>query len=276
MKWWRRSVGAVGAALLVGAPGEAQVTPFQDRTFNEQILRISGQPVVPLFDGWFENSDGTYGICFGYFNLNTEETVDVALGPDNFIEPSEFDGMQPTHFDPVPEANYRRHFCVFNVTVPEDFGESEVVWTLRTRGETLSTPGKLLQPYFLDEPDAGGRGVVAPVLRFEADTPEFKGRTGFTASARTVAVGDTLTLTVWVDHPAARSWVGWSEHRGPGDVEFRESEILVDRDDGVATTTARFSEPGDYLVRVQSIYSTTSFEYHCCWTNGYIPVTVTR
>ena len=41
-------------------------------------------------------------------------------------------------------------------------------------------------------------------------------------------------------------------------------------------TTATFSEPGEYVVRVQSIYSTTSFEYHCCWTNGYIPVTVTR
>ena len=44
---------------------------------------------------------------------------------------------------------------------------------------------------------------------------------------------------------------------------------------GVARTTARFSEPGEYLLRVQSIYSTTSFEYHCCWTNGFIPVAVT-
>ena len=276
MRWLRPSVGCLSAAILFGSLSEAQVIPIGERSFNEQVLRPSGQPVVPLYEGWFENPDGTYGICFGYFNLNTEEAVDIPLGPDNFIEPSEFDGMQPTHFDPVPEANYRRRFCVFSVTVPDDFGQKEVVWTLRTRGEALSTPGKLIQPYVLDEPSAGGRGVVAPVLRFGPDGPEFRGRTGFTTGSRTVAVGDPLTLTVWVDHPAPRSWVGWTEHQGPGDVDFRQAEIQVSRADGVATTTARFSEPGEYLLRVQAIYSTASFEYHCCWTNGYVPVTVTR
>ena len=276
MQWWRPSVGLVSAAFLFAAAGEAQVIPQERRAFNEQLLRPSGQVVVPLYEGWYENPDGSYGICFGYFNLNTEEAVDVPLGADNFIVPSEFDGMQPTHFDRVPEANYRRHFCVFTVTVPEDFGQKRVVWTLRTQGEALSTPGKLLPPYYLDEPESGGRGIVAPVLKLEADGPEFQGRTGFTASPRTVAVGDPLTLTVWVDHPAPRSWVGWTVHQGPGQVEFGEAEIQVERADGMATTTARFSEPGEYLVRVQSIYSTTSFEYHCCWTNGYGPVTVTR
>jgi hypothetical protein len=52
--------------------------------------------------------------------------------------------------------------------------------------------------------------------------------------------------------------------------------MQVDRAAGMARTSARFSEPGEYLVRVQSIYSIASFEYHCCWTNGYVPVTVTR
>ena len=276
MQWWRPSVGLAGAALLFAAPCEAQVIPQEGRAFNEQLLRPSGQVVVPLYEGWFENPDGSYGICFGYFSLNTEEAIDVPLGSDNFIEPSEFDGMQPTHFDPVPEANYRRHFCVFTVTVPEDFGQKRVVWTLRTQGEALSTPGKLIPPYYLDEPETGGRGVVAPVLKLDADGPEFQGRTGLTVSPRTVGVGDPLSLTVWVDHPAPRSWVGWTVHQGPGHVEFGEAEIQVEQADGMATTTARFSEPGEYLVRVQSIFSTTSFEYHCCWTNGYIPVTVTR
>ena len=125
------------------------------------------------------------------------EDVDIPLGPSNMIEPAEFDGMQPTHFDPVPEANYRRRFCVFTVTVPEDFGQNQVVWTLRTRGEAVSTSGKLIPPYVLDEPDTGGRGVVAPVLKLEANGPEFNGRTGFTTSPRGVAVGDRLSLTVW-------------------------------------------------------------------------------
>lgn len=276
MRWSRLSIGCVGAVLLSTVPSEAQLIPFEQRAFSEQILRPAGQPVVPLFEGWYENPDGTYGICFGYFNLNTEETVDIPLGTDNFIEPSEFDGMQPTHFDPVPEANYRRRFCVFSVTVPKDFGRQELVWTLRTHREALSTPGKLTPPYVLDEPDAGGRGVVAPTLKFESDGLEFRGRAGFMASPRTVAVGDLLDLAVWVDHPEPTSWVGWSEHQGPGDVAFSEPEVNVEQADPVARTTARFSEPGDYLIRVQSIFSTTSFEYHCCWTNGYVPVTVTH
>jgi hypothetical protein len=264
------------AALLLGVAAQAQKIPFEQQVFNEQVLRPSGQPVVPLYDGWFENPDGTYGLCFGYFNLNTEEMVDIPLGPDNFIEPAELDGLQPTHFDSVPAAGYRRHFCVFSVTVPEDFGDERVVWTLRSNGETVKTPGKLIAPYVLDEPETGARGVVAPMLELDPSGPAFRGRTGHTAELRTVAVGEPLDLTVRVDHPAPESWVGWSKHQGPGVVTLSQAELCVDRADGAATTTARFSEPGTYLLRVQSIYSTTSFEYHCCWTNGYVPVTVTR
>ncbi len=281
MQWWRPwvafvSATLVSATLLLAASSQAQVIPLEGRAFNEQLLRPTGQHVVPLFEGWYENPDGSYGICFGYFNLNTEEAMDLPLGPDNHIEPSEFDGLQPTHFDPVPKANYRRHFCVFTVTVPPDFGQKRVVWTLRTHGEDLSTPGKLIPPYYLDEPETGGRGVVAPVLKLEADGLEFQGRTGFTTSPRTVAVGAPLDLSVWVDHPAPTSWVGWTQHQGPGRVDFAQAEMQVDRAAGMARTSARFSEPGEYLVRVQSIYSIASFEYHCCWTNGYVPVTVTR
>ena len=134
--------------FLLAASAGAQVTPFSERVFNEQVLRPSGQPVIPLYEGYYPNPDGTYEICFGYFNLNTEEVVDIPLGPDNFIEPAELDGLQPTHFDSVPTAGYRRHFCVFSVTVPQDFGDGRVVWTLRSAGETVSTPGKLIAEYF--------------------------------------------------------------------------------------------------------------------------------
>jgi len=181
------------------------------------------------------------------------------------IEPAEFDGMQPTHFDRVPAANYRRYFCVFTVNVPADFGQREVRWTLNADGEAITTPGKVLPSYVLDEPDSGGRGIIAPVLRFEAGGPEFKGRTGFTGQTLTVVAGD----------PGERSWVAWKLHQGPGQVTFGASEQWVPRADGIATTTARFGEPGEYLIRVQAIDSpTSSFEFHCCWTNGYIPVTV--
>jgi hypothetical protein len=271
----RIAVACLALGLIGGTPADAQVIPFQERTFNEQVLRPAGQPVVPLYEGWYPKDDGTARICFGYFNLNTNESFDVPLGPDNFIEPAAFDGMQPTHFDPVPEGNYRRHLCVFTVEVPEDFGDGRVVWTLVTGGETLSTPGKLLLPYVLDEPESGGRGIVPPILKLDEDGPEFSGRDGYTAEPRTVRVGEPLTLSTWVDHPAQRSWVSWTQHQGPGQVDIADPEAYVAQEEGVGTTTARFSEPGQYLLRVQSIYSTASFEFHCCWTNGYVPVTVT-
>jgi len=272
----RTAVCCMALGALLGSRADGQVIPFEERTFNEQVLRPVGQPVVPIYEGWYAKDDGTARICFGYFNLNTDQSFDVPLGPDNFIEPRDFDGMQPTHFDAVPEGNYRRHLCVFTVQVPADFGDGRVVWTLVTNGETLSTPGKLLPPYVLDEPESGGRGIVPPILKLDENGPEFRGRDGFTAPRRTVRAGEPLALRVWVDHPAPRSWVSWTQHRGPGHVDFAEPQMYVSRDDGMGATTATFSAPGDYLLRVQSIYSTADFEYHCCWTNGYVPVTVTR
>jgi hypothetical protein len=271
----RTPVGCLALALLWGSAAYAQVIPLEQRTFNEQVLRPVGQPVVPLYEGWYPKDDGSAYICFGYFNLNTSQSFDVPLGPDNFIEPAGLDGMQPTHFDAVPDGT-RRHWCVFSVHVPEGFGDGRVVWTLSTNGETLSTPGKLIAPYVLDEPESDGRGIVPPVLRLAEDGPEFRGRDGFVGERRTVRVGEPLTLGVWVDHPGPRAWVAWTHHQGPGQVRIGEPETYVSTEEGVGTTTATFGEPGDYLLRVQSIYSTASLEYHCCWTNGYVPVTVTR
>ena len=93
MTWLRAGVGGMTLALLFAAAGGAQVTQFSERVFNEQVLRPRGQPVIPLYEGYYPNPDGTYEICFGYFNLNTEEDVDIPLGPNNVIEPVEFDGM---------------------------------------------------------------------------------------------------------------------------------------------------------------------------------------
>ena len=48
---------------------------------------------------------------FGYFNRNHQEHVDIAVGPDNRIEPGPADRGQPTHFLP------RRQTGVFAVRV---------------------------------------------------------------------------------------------------------------------------------------------------------------
>ena len=276
---WRRLTGCGILVLLTGGPGAAagQAIPLENRPFDEQTLRPRGQGIVPIFDGWFRNEDGSSDLCFGYYTLNTEEAVDIPLGPANAIEPAEFDGGQPTHFDPVPETPYRRYYCVFTVTVPRGFGRrQQVVWTIERGTARASTPGHLHPDYVLDEPNSDGRGESAPTLRFEEHGPRFRGRSGHTAAARAVAAGQPLELTVWAEHGGARSWLGWTKHQGPGDVTISAPELRVDPAEGRATVTATFNQPGDYLLRVQGIDDPVEdFEFHCCWTNGYVPVTVT-
>jgi hypothetical protein len=101
MMWRTMAVGLADALLLasLGSPLMAQ-HPVENVDWTVTPLRTREQPVLPIFEGWYENQDGTRDLCFGYFNLNTEQSLDIALGPDNFIEPKRFDGGQPTYFEP--------------------------------------------------------------------------------------------------------------------------------------------------------------------------------
>jgi len=288
------SLIAVGAAFLAGvpSPSHAQRIPFEKRFFNEQVLRTHAQPVVPIYEGWYRNADGTREICFGYFNLNLDEPLDIPLGEDNFIEPSQYDGHQPTHFTVVPgmtptspfTSRFRRVWCAFTVTVPADFGESDQVWwTLHRDGEEapVRVPGTINSAYILDEPRSDGMGELAPVLRFTQNGQSFQGRKGMIAPPRPARVGQPLEVSVWIEHDFEdQMWVGWLKYQAPpgGQVTFSRSEervALTDRR-GVATTSVTFSEPGEYQILLQAIDGTDNFEFHCCWTNAYISVTVTR
>ncbi len=273
---------------LVGLAASSPLAAQNSRIpspLNENPLRPRGQNVIPVYDGWFENPEGSYTLCFGYFSLNTEQSLDIALGPENRIEPSQYDGMQPTHFDPVPAptltVRYRHHWCVFSVTVPDDFGTRDVVWTLTSQGDELAATGSLLPVYILDEPTSPGREAVAPFMSLEEDGPKLQGRRGLWAGPRTVPVNEPLPLTAWIQHAEPGTWLGWTKHQGPGEVMFTDSEILMDAAEGAATTSATFSQPGSYVVRVQAINDlqrqrnpTFGFEFHCCWTNGFVRVDV--
>ena len=86
--------------LLVGlflTPVSAQLpSHLRDYPLGEQ--KSSGDIVAPIFNGWVENEDGSVRLIFGFANRNTEEIVDIPIGPNNLIEPSQFNGVQPTHF----------------------------------------------------------------------------------------------------------------------------------------------------------------------------------
>ena len=260
---------------------------------------------IPFFRGWYPNSNGTYTLSFGYFNRNREEVVHLPLGPNNYIEPAEFDGGQPTFFPPRREAG------VFTVTLPGNLAESgtRVVWTITANGVTHSVPGRIGVAYYALSHGAMAMGSLPPMLKFRRNGPELWGPETTTGDPRrdpvalegegpigsvgnllpmTASVGTPLALTIWVadrfeseargvgsDRARLTPGVTWYTHQGPSPVAFGEEP--EPEQDGEATTTATFSEPGTYVLRVRvdnfNPLDSSSGD-QCCWTNGYISVTV--
>jgi len=277
---WRSlwAAGFVTPVLLLSSPALKAQHPVEKTDWSVETIRKSGQLVAPVFEGHYQNPDGTYTLVFGYHNLNTDEAIDVPLGPDNFIDPIEYDGMQPTHFDPVPKNGARRHWGVVTVVVPEDFGDRQVVWNLRHRGHLWSIPGHLRSPHYLLDPfDTDARDQHAGVMKFEPDGQGWRGRNGTVSEPLAARVGQPVQLSIWLDPlPDPQNLVWWFKHQGPGDVMFNAWESVVPQSGGEATTTATFSEPGEYMLRVKAVANIATIEYHCCWTNGYIRVDVTE
>jgi hypothetical protein len=280
---------ALGLLAAAAGPVHAQRISFEKRFFTEQVLRSHSQPVIPIYEGWYRNADGTYEICFGYFNLNMDEALDIPRGERNVLEPSQYDGHQPTHFTQVPgmspsspfRSRFRRYWCAFTVRVPADFSQDDQVWwTLqREDGEALRTPGTINPAYILDEPRSGGMGELAPILRFTENGEGFQGRHGSIGPVVRARVGQPVSLSVFIEHPFEEEmWAGWVKYQGPGQVTFSqpEQEVAISGQRGVATTSATFSEPGEYQVLFQSLDQTANFEFHCCWTNAYLRINVTN
>ncbi|MCB1672372.1 MAG: hypothetical protein R3F41_16520 [Gammaproteobacteria bacterium] len=280
--WYRARVFPVLAAALLSGPAvlpgsaRGQAIALDQQVWNAEVIRPRGQPVVPLFDGWFPNQDGSRTLCYGYFNLNTEQSFDIPVGERNHLDRNALPALLPTHFEPLP-PRYRRRFCVFTVTVPAGFGVDEtVVWTLSSNGQTLSVPGHIRPAYILDEPRSDGRGDIAPLIRLDPDGDGVRGRNGIhSRQPLQVAVAEPLQLRAWIEHPDPRVWVGWSKHSGPGEVLFNMAESEVATGSEPATVIARFDQPGDYVIRLQTIDSVAAFEFFCCHSNAYFHVTVT-
>ncbi len=241
----------------------------------------SGQPLIPYFEGWFPNPDGTKTASFGYFNLNTEETFNIAIGPDNYIEPEEYNGAQPTHFMPAPSerGRNRRHESVFTITVPGDYA-GQITWTLKAQGLTIPGESSFASgAYEMLDIESATSSPVSPNMRV-GDSPLARGRVGPEAGPITVRVGESLPLEVGLDLLGREgSIVVWYHHQGPGEVTFAQQRFEVEsapEGEVQLQTLATFSEPGDYVLRVTAIENLASLVQHCCWTNGYLHVTVTQ
>jgi hypothetical protein len=252
-------------------------------------------PVIPLFDGWFAKPDGTADLCFGYFNLNIEEALEIPIGPDNYITPERYNGVQPTFFHELP-GYAERHYCWFTVNVPKGSTE-RVTWHLRRNLNTYSVPAHSESYYYqmddiffpTDRGDPGGS--MSPILKFTApvSSPEGIGRGNPVRISTTAKVGTPITLTLSVMQPTAQQYpvvapytgepkaftVYWWKYTGPlgAVVTFSLDEQRLTAEQHSATTTATFPEPGRYVLLGQAMNG--GFDNQCCWTNAYVDVTVT-
>ena len=271
------SVSLVGCAFL-----SAQQLPFEPS-------HNFGQSITGAFEGWFPNADGSFSILLGYYNRNLKQEVEIALGPANRIEPGGPDQGQPTHF------LAGRQWGVFAIRVPKDFGDRKLIWTLTANGKTTSIPLSL-NPLWELEPLREASGNAPPFIAFSANGPWFQGPAGQTNSVN-VTLPEPADLAVWVADDAAPPLAGsrpatppvtvsWSKLRGPGSVTFANPRPAVEKADfkappstsftGTAHTSATFSEPGDYILRM--VANDWSGEggrgFQCCWSNAQVKVSV--
>ena len=311
MRRMYKSLLAPAALLLLAVSPLSQGQDDQPRFLS--LTPPEGLPIIPLMEGWVANEDGTTTISFGFINRNTDEDVDIPLGENNYIEPAEFNGMQPTHF---PSG---RSTGVFTVTLSEDQSDIDVWWNLQTgESEVLRVPGRRgASAYELDFIRPRPQGSLQPQAAF-GDTELSAGLTANISDyGSSVAVGETVELVLNASDPADRDPedprfgepldmnVEFSKHQGPGNVTFErdpnapEPENPFDPDDprfefftgpqpnqaiveggaGSAMVMATFSAPGDYIIRAAVDVHTapdSSYGDQCCWTNVYQRVTVTE
>jgi len=275
------SSALVGATLPVnGQSGQLPMEP----------LHTSGQNVTAAYEGWFKNPDGSFSLLFGYFNRNLKEELDIPIGDNNRFGPGPADQGQPTHFLP------RRQWGFFTVTVPQNFGTEKVTWTIVSNGQATAVPAHLDARWEISPFSDVGIGNTPPLISFEEGGPSVQGPQGISTALSTRLV-NPVTLNLWVADDAKTFQGGklpdtppvtvtWSKYRGPGAVTFSNSKPAVEKAEGKwkstpvfsgkATTTATFSEPGEYVLHV--VANDWSGDggggFQCCWTNGQVKVSV--
>lgn len=220
-----------------------------------------GQDVSPIFEGWQSNPDGSFTLHFGYYNRNSEEALDVPIGPNNNFDMGNPDQGQPTHFYPG------RHWFVFKVVVPKDWPtDKRAVWTLINRDHTNLAKGWLQPEWEVDNELITKNAVTDRTLMIWNTTPPPENTppvvTG--SSAQTISLPDTVTLTATatddgIPKPSGKPGrngrpqgltIRWIQYRGAGKVRF-DPEIGAPGYGQPVTsqTKVSFSEPGTYRIR---------------------------
>ena len=259
-------------------------------------VHSSGQNVTPAYEGWYQLPNGTFNILVGYYNRNTKEAIDIPVGTSNHVDPGGPDLGQPTHFLPG------RQWGVFVINVPKDFGNKKLTWTIVANGKPATVPFHL-DPVYNVEPFKDATNNTPPFLGFSESGPFLQGPPVKIEKTLNATVGQPLELKVFGGDdavippgaqfgggrgrgPSSPFTVTWLKFRGPGTVTFDKNKPAVQKADfkapppatfaGTATTTAIFSEPGDYILEVvgNDISGDGGRGFQCCWTTVQVKVTV--
>lgn len=281
--WLAVIVAAVPFAMFGDLRGQEQGVVDKTETY------LSGQSVIPAFDGWYQQPDGSADMWFSYLNENWQEQVDVPIGPGNTVEPFGPDAGQPTHF--LPRLNRWQ----FSVRVPKDWGTTkEVVWTLTTHGNTYKAYGTLKPDYFLDNYGMQREaGVELPPPDNKAPVIKIVGE-----RQRSAKVGQPIILSAVTtddglpkmdatrrERVAFGLRMAWLVYRGAGRVTFDPRQFKTWEDprggsswargwlpppvppDNTWAVRATFSDPGTFVIRA---HATDGLWY----TNETVTVTV--
>jgi hypothetical protein len=286
------AAGAIAGGVLLS--GQQQIP---------QPRKQFGASVTGAFEGWFYNEDGSRSFLVGYFNRNTQQELDVPIGPNNRIEPGGPDLGQPTHFLPG------RQWGMFSLPVPKDFKpQDQYTWTIVANGQSTSIPFRLNADYVMSPFTEISVRNTPPVIRFEPTGSKMQGPVASLAAApaRTASVSAPFALTAWMmddmkytsgtsapmTSPRPPVTVRWSKYRGPGAVTFDKARPEVEKlsstgtpgspgsndaaFSGKATTTVKFGEPGDYVLHLTANdYSGDGGGgFGCCWSTALLKVSV--
>jgi hypothetical protein len=251
-------------ALVFFTPAGAQAPP---PTYIPQTKFDAGQDVVPVYEGWIRNPDGSFDMVFGYFNRNYKEELAIPVGPANMVEPGGPDRGQPSFFLP------RRRARLFRVRVPADWGKQVLTWTIIANGRTEKAYGDLLPVEEINERIimSGGNTVafgdedpntppvitVAPVASVSVSSPvtltaavtddglpKPRNTQPRPVAAKPGSAIQRQTNAATVPRPRGLT-VAWLQYGGPAKVTFESAGPLAVVN-GRATTTARFAAPGTY------------------------------
>jgi hypothetical protein len=177
---------------------------------------------------------------------------------------------------------------VFTIKVPKDFGDKRLTWTITANGQTNTIPVGVIKGYQIEPFLEAAQKNEPPRLQFDPKAATFFGPPVGIAATLTGTVGQPVTISAIARDGAENDpdlnpiqlkqppvTVSLSKFRGPGTITFAEARPKLDKD-GRFTSTATFSMPGEYIVRVQA--NDRSGEggggFQCCWTNVHVKVTV--